>query len=529
MFTFKNLTRSFLAAALAIIFVGCIENDIPYPKIQPNFTEFEVAHQTRTAAIDSASRSVVVFLSEEADIENVEVLKWAITPGTVCADSAIFEKPIDLSSSLDVTLSLYQDYLWNISAIQEIERYFTIASLVGSSEIDVENHTVLARVPMQQPLTDISVKTLKLAGTTATYSPNLVGETVDFTEPVTVVVTEFGREIEWTITIEQTEVSVDLTEVNAWTCVAWLYGTAEEGKQNGFEYRLATDEEWTVLSQDAITHDGGSFVGRLTNLAPETQYVVRATSDDERSVERSFTTGSIVQVPNYNFTDWHTAGKVYNPWASGDESFWDTGNKGATTLGESNSIPIPDIMSPTGYNGARLQSKYIGLGMVGKLAAGNLFTGSYVRTEGTNGVLAFGREFTQRPTRITADITYQNVPISHASVNNPDLRYMKNQPDTGVVWCALIDCPEPFEIRTKPTDRNLFDPNADYVVAYGMFQTGDPISEFTTVTVDLEYKSTSRVPKWIIITASASKYGDFFTGGNGSVLDIRNVQLHYNY
>ena len=30
---------------------------------------------------------------------------------------------------------------------------------------------------------------------------------------------------------------------------------------------------------------------------------------------------------------------------------------------------------------------------------------------------------------------------------------------------------------------------------------------------ELKYKSTSRVPKYILVTASASMYGDFFTGG----------------
>ena len=45
----------------------------------------------------------------------------------------------------------------------------------------------------------------------------------------------------------------------------------------------------------------------------------------------------------------------------------------------------------------------------------------------------------------------------------------------------------------------------------------------------LEYKSTSRVPRYILVTASSSKYGDYFTGGTGAVLYIDDLVLEYDY
>lgn len=515
--------------ALTFIFAGCIENDIPYPKIQPNFTEFEVENQLRASVIDSAQRTVTVYLNEEADIEHLRVIKWGITEGATFPDSTKVDGYINLSKPVNVTMSIYQDYVWTIQAIQDIERYFTVANQVGASDIDVEARTVTARVPKQLPLTDIEVRTMKLAGTTATYDPTLVGQTVDFTEPVVVEVTEFGRTTQWTITVEQTDVSVELTSVDAWTCVAWAYAEAEEGKANGFEYRLASVEDWTVVPDAWISHDRGSFRARLINLQPETEYVVRATSDADHSIEKHFTTGSIIQLPNANFTDWWMDGKVWCPWQQDGDPFWGTGNKGATTLGSSNTVPVEDLLSPTGYEGAMLQSKFVGISVMGKLAAGNLFAGTYVRTVGTNGILDFGRPFVERPTRLTAKVKYSNVAISHASSNNPDFKYMKGQPDTCIVWCSLIDSDAPFEIRTDPKDRHLFDRNGDEVIAYGQFQSGDAIDDYTTISIDLDYTSTSRVPKFILVTASASKYGDYFTGGSGSVLCIKDIQLHYDY
>lgn len=531
MYTSKFI--SYIRATLFILIVAgissCIENDIPYPKIQPNFTSFEVENQIRPAQIDSASRTVTVFLSEEADISAVKVLDWGITKDAKFPDAAIMDNTLNLTNPIEVTMSIYQDYVWTISAVQNIERYFTVASQVGSSVIDPDAHTVKAYVPLQQPLTDIEVRSMKLAGTTAEYTPAIAGTIVDFTNPVKIMVDEFNRQTEWTITIEQTEISVDLVSLDAWTCVAWLYGEAEEGKANGFEYRLASEQDWTVVPAEWITEEGGSFKARLINLQPQTEYVARAISNDEASVERHFTTGSIVQLPNSTFTNWWMDGKVWCPWVEGEDAFWGTGNKGATTLGNSNTVPIDDLSSYTGYQGAKLESRFTGLGALGKLAAGNLFAGTYVRTVGTNGVLEFGREFTMRPTSLTAVIKYENVAITHASSSNPNFTHMKGQPDTCIVWVALADWDEPLEIRTAAADRNLFDQNDAGVIAYGDFQSGNAISNYTEVTIPLNYKSTSRVPKRILVTASASKYGDYFTGGNGSVLYVKEVKLNYNY
>lgn len=47
--------------------------------------------------------------------------------------------------------------------------------------------------------------------------------------------------------------------------------------------------------------------------------------------------------------------------------------------------------------------------------------------------------------------------------------------------------------------------------------------------VRLDYRSTSRVPKYLLITASASKYGDYFTGGNGATLWLDDLELVYDY
>lgn len=45
--------------------------------------------------------------------------------------------------------------------------------------------------------------------------------------------------------------------------------------------------------------------------------------------------------------------------------------------------------------------------------------------------------------------------------------------------------------------------------------------------IDLEYRDLNRKPKYIIIVASSSKYGDYFQGGVGSKMWMDALQLIY--
>lgn len=521
----KTLTLAGLIFLL-VLAPGCIKNNIPYPYIHVNFTDFEVENQLQPASIDTLERTVTVWLDESADIADVVMTGFGISPqNAVWADSAQFYNGIDLTQPVTTTLSLYQDYVWTISATQTIERYFTVEQQIGSSTIDVPGRRVIAYVSSSAPLDNLLVTSIKLGGTGAVMTPDLQGKRADFSNPVEVTVSEHGRQAVWTLYVIPTEASVTTERVDAWSCVAWLYGSGEAGKDNGFEWRRADSDAWSRMAPGQITSSEGSFTGRLTGLTPETRYVARAYSGDDYGAEIEFTTQGTAQMPNSDFENWWLDGKVWDPWAEGGTPYWDTGNKGATTLGSSNTYPSDD--TPTGQGrSACLETRFVGIGIIGKLAAGNIFAGSYVRTDGTNGILSFGREFTLRPTRLTGWSKYHSAPISSTTAGFEDL---KGTPDKGIVWVALIDTPEPFEIRTNPKNRQLFDPDGDYVVAYGKVEWTSDVAEWTRFEVTLDYKSTSRVPRYIVCTASASWLGDYFTGGNGSVLYIDDLRLEYDY
>ena len=506
---------------LAAMLSGCIKNNIPYPRIQANFVTLEASGQTGTTQIDTVNRVATITLPEDANIYSVRISGYSLTPGAHIVDNP-FGNPVDLSEPIYVYLELYQSYLWSITAVQNIERYFEVSGQMGETAIDVPGHRVVVYVRSGTDLKEISVIRAKLASTAAAMTPDLLeGGTFDGSKPFTVTTDTYGHKEVWTVYVQTVEEAVTTVGVDAWTCVAWVQGQGEAGLDNGFEYRITGSEAWTKLPESQVTHNGGAFTGCIMHLSPETSYEVRAYSNDNYGSILSFTTGKELQVPNSDFENWWLDKRVWCPWAEDGEPYWGTGNQGAATVGQSNTVPTDDTPTGTG-RAAKLETKWI----VVKLAAGNIFTGTYIRTDGTNGVLSFGRPFTERPVRVQGMYKYTGAIIDRAC---NEFKNLIGQPDTCSVWAALIDSDEPYEIRTNPNNRRLFNPDGPEVIAYGQLLNAETITSYVPFDFELKYKSTSRVPKYLIICASASKYGDYFTGGAGATMYIDDIKLVYDY
>ncbi|KAA4287056.1 hypothetical protein F3D15_06375, partial [Bacteroides ovatus] len=169
---------------------------------------------------------------------------------------------------------------------------------------------------------------------------------------------------------------------------------------------------------------------------------------------------------------------------------------------------------------------FVGVGSAGKLAAGNLFVGKYVATDGTNGILNFGQSFSAYPTHLKGYYKYQPGVIDNSSI---EYNYLKGRTDTCSIYIAIGDWDSPIEIRTKPSNRKLFDKNDKHVIAYAEFTSGTPVAVYKEFDLKLEYRATNRKPTYIVLVCSASKYGDFFTGASGSVLYVDEFSLEYDY
>lgn len=518
-----------VAAAMAALglwlMTGCIENNIPYPRIKANFTAFEAEGLTGPAEIDSTARIVTLTLAETTDMRAVNITSYKLTPGASIV-SGDLDHPLDLTKPYITTLRIYQDYDWVIRANQPIDRYFTVDGQIGETVIDPVACRVVVTVPQNPGAKAVKVLTQKLGPEGATESPNLAGTTVNMSEPVIVEVEAFGETRDWEIYCRESMVNVSTTNVDAWTQVAWVYGAAIEGRDNGVEYRTVGSDQWIKAPADWVTHTGSTFYARLINLNPETTYEARAYSDDEKGVTIEFTTQALFQMPNSSFTDWSLDGKLWQPWGPDQTPYWNTGNTGAVKAGSSNVMPTDVTSSGTG-KAAELRSIFANVLGIGKLAAGSIFAGNYVRTDGMDGVLSFGRPCNVRPTSLKGYLRYTPGAIDFVSDAVPFVK--KGEPDTCIVWCALVDSTEPIEIRTKKSDRKLFDPNAPEVIAYGSVEYGETIPEYIPFECKLSYRSTSRVPKYILVVASSSKYGDYFAGSSSSIMLIDDLELYYDY
>ncbi|MCM1066284.1 MAG: PCMD domain-containing protein [Muribaculaceae bacterium] len=514
---------------LSVALCSCIHNDIPYPRIQANIRTIEARDQEGAPVIDSVNCTVTIPFAEEADIYAVRILSYTLSPGASIVDNP-FGENIDLSKPLFIYLHLYQDWLWKIVAKQDIERYFEVSGQMGETTIDVPARRVVVYVRASADLNKLQVLRAKLGARGSTMEPAIAdGGTIDASKPVTIKVTNHDRTEEWTLYVQQMEEAVKTVSADAWTCVAWVSGRAEAGLDNGVEYRLAGSEEWTRVPAEDVTENGGSFTACIKHLSPQSAYEARAYSESDYGDIIPFTTGSEVQLPNSDFEWWWLDKKVWCPWKQDGEAFWGTGNPGAATLGQSNVYPTEDSPSGSGY-AACLETRFVGVGPLGKLAAGSIYAGYFVRTDGTNGVLSMGRPFTERPVRLRGQYKYTGATINYADAkNSPWTADLIGQPDSCIVWCALVDCDTPVEIRTNPANRALFDPEADYVIAYGKMEQSQTITDYIPFDFELKYKSTSRVPKYILLTASSSKYGDYFTGGAGAVLYLDDYHLEYDY
>ena len=77
----KRLTYyfAFISAMLFSSQSCLVENDMAYPTVLGNIVAFEVAGQT-SVSIDATARTVNVVLAETADIQNIEVTRFDISP-----------------------------------------------------------------------------------------------------------------------------------------------------------------------------------------------------------------------------------------------------------------------------------------------------------------------------------------------------------------------------------------------------------------------------------------------------------------
>lgn len=314
---------------------------------------------------------------------------------------------------------------------------------------------------------------------------------------------------------------------------------AKEGVQStGFNYRAHGTSAWSHID---ATVNGTEFTAELSGLKGNTTYEYAATAVTEAGdyvspVVCTFTTLDD-QLPNSSFevTSNHSDGSLMFS-ADPNNYFWDSGNHGSMTL--SINVTTQDTsVKHSGNASAKLSSQFVGPPFFGKFAAGNLFAGKYLKTLGTDGVLGWGKEFALTPKEVKAWVKYRPVGINS---NSPDGKLSKGDTDHACIYIALCDDTFPdgdyssyngenWSCVVNTKTKQFFNKEASNVIAYGRvdIEADTEGEDMVQVTIPLEYYRQGVTPSYIIFVASASAYGDYFIGGEGSILWLDDIELVY--
>lgn len=376
---------------------------------------------------------------------------------------------------------------------------------------------------------------------------------------ISVVVDPTTHEYSYTFYVATEPTNGATLNAGAWDRLAYL--TAEnimvestdlmEGVK--FQYRTTDSDPEKGWVDVTPTEKDGKYAAFATGLKASTEYYYRLVSGNNTVIQEGtnlkFTTSAAdaqTALHNGNFDLWTTGSKdkeypetIYP--GSADEAgneicFWNTSNPGTTqgigALGGAVN-PTTGVDSPVntaGGKAAQLKSAY----KVIAFAAASLYTGNFKGLSGMSANMEFGKPFTSRP--IALHGYYQYTP---AVINRVDRVPEGVTITSGVTMdkCAIF-----IALSTEAITFNNGDVNSyiDYandprILAYGELPSGDKSvatekNGYTEFTIPLTYKEESfgTQPTHIIIVCSASKYGDYMTGGEGSTMYVDDFSLVYD-
>jgi len=356
------------------------------------------------------------------------------------------------------------------------------------------------------------------------------------------------------VTMEDNKSIDDLTMVmndaNSFATCAYVEGSITAKKGEGvvdpakmfIEYKKASASEWTSVA--ATVNGTDAYKATLTGLTAETAYQYRmAYRDGDTNFEseiKSFTTEVATALINGNMDDWYKSGKTWyacseSYFSANGSSFWDSSNPGTTTgagalVNKNPTQGNATTVHTAGGKSAELKSQYASAFGIGKFAAASLYTGKFKKLQGADGaVIDFGQPFTARPTQLHGYFQYTSAKINYVGKDTPaSANIVKNQTDD---ICSIYIA---LTTEAKTVDNTVVSTFVNWetdpaVVAYGELPASDCVTTngWKEFTIDLKYHNLTTKPTHIIIVCSSSKYGDYFTGGDGSIMYVDDLSLVY--
>lgn len=565
---------------VSLWFVACdIKEDFPDPVVLGQITDFQVEGQCSAdgksgyvATIDKEARMVTLFVNDTVDLTCLRIIKVAVSGAIPSSGANASELPmimpdeatcgacpdfplygfVDSIGELDIrmdftqpikfVLRTYQDYHWTVAVQRVVKREIEVENQVGEAIIDPHLCNAVVYVASGQSLKKLKVHKFQLGGEHGTVTPDpTLEETADFYNVRQFeVTTGWGITETWTVVVCSTDKEVELESslmVSAWSNFAVVDASIPVEKDN---FRMSSLRvEWKPIdgAWDTETHaveyyeldaeNLDSVRATLKGLTPNTAYECRLCyeEDGKEIIGESITFTTEEQLALYNggFENWWVDGKIDYPNEQG-ASFWDTSNPGGASFGGSNTTATNSVVH-SGSKAAKLESKYI----VIKFAAASMYSGTFGNLVGTSGAkLNWGVPFAARPIALKGYMQYAPKAINRVGSNLPDGAPAAGEMDQCTMFCALLS--EPLVVDN--TNMSTFPDweNDERVIAYGSLpaeQNVDSKGQWKRVSIPLVYSELNKQPTHLLVVFSASKYGDYFHGGEGSTLYLDDFTLEY--
>lgn len=411
--------------------------------------------------------------------------------------------------------------------------YFPVADLTAT--ISVTNHSG-QQFSQDTPITNVKARKHYILNFKVAETGDIGGVSVSVD----------GTETVYTFTFNvSTEASTKLgaEPANAWSNFAYLEGSILSSSEEldpasmHFEYKKADAEEWQTISAN-YNSGNQKFTATLTGLTPATQYTYRLAYEKSgntyASEEVSFTTETTTELHNGNLDAWSQSGSTWYPGSSSEAGnttcFWNTSNPGTSQgMGAIGGAvnPTQGVTSPVhtpGGKAAELKSTE----KLSVFAAASLYTGSFLGLDGMSANMEFGKPFTSRPSALHGFYKYTPAVINKVDRTPDGVSIIKDETmDQCAIFIALAT--KSFQFNNKKEEEYIDYANDPAIIAYGELPSGAATSSdnYTEFTIPLIYKSLTEKPTHIIIVCSASKYGDYMTGGVGSTMYVDDLELLY--
>lgn len=399
---------------------------------------------------------------------------------------------------------------------------------------------------------DMTAKEMTLELTEFAKGLELTSETEITTHTFTCTVLDsLHQETVMTFAYElRPDVAAYVVEPVSWTTFALLKGNCVDETA----YFLIQPAGGTEKAIKTVTRDAeGNISALVMGLEAGVSYSYWLVSDENADMSCepvTFTLATPYEVPNMGFDSWtnQTKGSINVPIFGGEKTYispnsdannvyWESGNLGAAVASKTLTNETAETALSTSTKAASLSSQFANVAGIGAFAAGSVYSGYPTNVTSSGAHLMYGRPYQGFPVYLRGYYKY-----TPGTINYRDGKEVSDEElDQCIIQIALST--KQHEVISTTSEVKTYPFDDESVFAYGTYVSGtteDLTGEVHTEEIQngyapfkvrLNYKTATPPdgPFYILIMASSSRYGDYFTGSTSSVMYVDEFSLDYNY